>query len=224
MPKAPPSQEILNIEEIREGVIILKDGTLRAILMATGINFALRSEEEKEALIYGFQDFLNSLDFPVQFIIQSRKVDAKEYLAELIHYEERAPNDLMRLQVSEYMKFIKDLVSSTNIMGKAFYLVVPFDPRTGTKAQRAAGSLNIVKNYFGAKKAVKFDSQKFIIYRDQLLERARFVQINLRRIEVNSVILETEALLELFWTLYNPGEGDAPALPQEIEKVQFEKY
>lgn len=222
--KAPPSQDILEIEEIREGVIILKDGTLRAVLMAAGINFALRSEEEKEAIIYGFQDFLNALDFPIQFIIQSRKVDAKEYLAELARHEEHAPNDLMRLQISEYIKFIRDLVGSTNIMEKAFYLVIPFDPRIGTKAERAIGSLGFVKNYFGAKKAVKFDSQKFIIYKDQLLERARFVQINLRRIEVNSVILETEALLELFWTLYNPGEGGAPTLPQEIEGVQFEKY
>src|SRR3989338_1323873 len=164
MPKAPPSQDILEIEEIREGIIILKDGTLRAVLMASGINFALRSEEEKEALIYGFQDFLNALDFPIQFLIQSRRVDGREYLAELTRYEERAPNDLMRLQISEYMKFIRDLVSSTNIMGKTFYLVVPFDPRTGTKAQRAVGAPGLLKNYFSAKKAVKFDSQKFILY------------------------------------------------------------
>lgn len=224
MTKSPPSQNILEIEEIREGVLVLKDGTLRTVLLASGINFALRSEEEKEALIYGFQDFLNALDFPIQFIIQSRKIDAGGYLAALKHYEEQAPNDLIRLQISEYMKFIRDLVSSTNIMTKTFYLAIPFDPRTGTKRERAIGSLGIVKNYFGAKKAVKIDPQQFIIYKDQLLERARFIQINLRRIEVNSVILDTEALLELFWSIYNPSEGNVPALPQEIGGVQFEKY
>lgn len=223
MPKAQPTQDILDIGEIREGVVILKDGTLRAVLMTAGINFALRSEDEKEALIYGFQDFLNALDFPVQFVIQSRRVDGKEYLDVLLNYQERHTNELMRLQISEYMKFIKDLIASTNIMTKNFYIVVPLDPRTGPKT-KVQGPIKTIKNYFGAKKAVMLDPQKFIIYKDQLLERARFVQINLRRIEVNSAILGTESLLELYWSLYNPEERGALSIPPQIEGVQFEKY
>jgi len=223
VPKAPPTQNILDIDEIREGIVLLKDGTLRVVLMTAGVNFALRSEDEKQALIYGFQDFLNSLDFPIQFVIQSRRIDGKDYLAEISGYKERHTSELMRVQIEGYMKFIKDLISSTNIMTKNFYIVVPLDPRTGTQ-KRAVGPVAMVKNYFGAKKQAKFDPQKFIIYKDQLLERARYVQINLRRIEINSVILGTEALLELYWSLYNPAEGETVALPPEIEGVQFEKY
>ncbi len=221
--KAPATQTLLVIDEIREGVVILEDGGLRVVLMTAGVNFALRSEEEKQALIFGFQDFLNALDFPIEFVIQSRRVDGKEYLETISEYQERHASDLMRLQIKGYMDFIKDLLSSTNIMTKNFYIVVPLDPRTG-REKRVVGPLETLRNYFGAKKEVRFDPQKFIIYKDQIMERARFVQINLRRIEINSVILGTEGLLELYWSLYNPSEGGTMELPPEIEGVEFEKY
>lgn len=203
--------------------MLLKDATLRVVLMTAGVNFALRNEDEKQALIYGFQDFLNALDFPIQFVIQSRRLEGKGYLETISLYQERHTNDLMRLQISGYMDFIKDLLSSTNIMTKNFYIVVPLDPRMGSE-KRVTGPLATVKNYFGAKKEAKFDPQRFIVYKDQIMERARFVQINLRRIEINSAILGTEGLLELYWSLYNPGEGETVELPPEVEGVQFEKY
>src|SRR3989344_3307577 len=115
---ATSSQEFLEIEEIREGIVMLKNGEMRAVLMASGINFALRSEEEQEALLFGYQDFLNSLDFSVQFIIQSRRLDIKNYLELLKDREEQEKNELLRLQIAEYREFVRNFVAVSNVMTK----------------------------------------------------------------------------------------------------------
>lgn len=118
--KARASQEFVPISDIRDGVVTLKDGSLRAILMASSLNFSLKSDDERAAILYQFQDFLNSLDFSVQISIQSRKLDIRPYVALLEETEKNQVNDLMKIQVQEYIGFIKNFTESHNIMTKHF--------------------------------------------------------------------------------------------------------
>ena len=120
------TQEFIPIKEIRDDVFILKDGSLHMILMASTLNFALKAEEEQNAIIMQYQNFLNSLDFSVQFFIQSRKLNTDSYIATLIEAEKKQENELMKIQTKEYIEFIKSFVKISNVMSKAFYISVPY--------------------------------------------------------------------------------------------------
>src|SRR5688572_23207938 len=116
------AQQYLDIVEIRDGVVVLRDGSFRAILMASSLNFALKSEEEQNAIIYGYQDFLNSIDFPIQLLVTSRRIDLTPYLRELDQREEAQTSELMKIQLQEYREYIKELVKVSNVMTKSFYV------------------------------------------------------------------------------------------------------
>src|SRR6266404_7467895 len=120
------TQEFVPIAEVRDGIVVLKDGTLRAILLASSINFALKSEDEQTAFIVQFQNFLNSLDFTVQILVQSRMLDIRPYVATLEAAYKEQLDDLMRIQIREYIKFIKSFTEAANIMTKNFFVVVPY--------------------------------------------------------------------------------------------------
>ena len=122
------SQDFVPVKEIRDGVIITNDGSLRMVLIASSINLALKSTEEQESVILQFQNFLNSLDFSVQIFIQSRRYDIRPYMATLEEREGVQLNDLLRIQTREYINFIKTLSERTNIMSKTFFVVVPYTP------------------------------------------------------------------------------------------------
>ena len=148
--KAPPTQDFLDIEEIREGVAILKNGSLRAVLMASSINFDLKSTDEQDAIIAYYQSFLNSLDFPVQIVISSRRVNLKHYLEDLVQKSKEQTNELLHLQMEEYIRFIKGLVSMVDIVNKSFYIVVPFSPVESSKG----GPVEKIKELFAGCKVV----------------------------------------------------------------------
>ena len=120
------AQEFVDIAEIKDGVVILKNNSLRAVLMVSSINFDLKSTQEQEAIVAAYQNFLNSLDFPLQILISSRKLDISPYMELLTEKENVQENDLLRFQISEYRAFMKNLVGTANIMAKTFYIVVPF--------------------------------------------------------------------------------------------------
>src|SRR3984885_3093386 len=120
------TQDFVPISEVRDGIIILKDGALRAILLASSINFALKSEDEQTAFIVQFQNFLNSLDFSVQIFVQSRMLDIRPYIATLEVQFKGQLDDLMRIQIREYIEFIKSFTEAANIMTKNFFVVVPY--------------------------------------------------------------------------------------------------
>src|SRR5579872_3485765 len=122
------SQDFVPIKEVREGIVILKDGGLRSILLASSLNFSLKSEDERNAILFQFQDFLNSLDFSIQIFIQSRRLDIRPYIALLEERYKEQVNDLMKIQTQEYIEFIKNFTESTNIMTKSFFVVVPYSP------------------------------------------------------------------------------------------------
>ena len=123
-----PSQDILQIDEVRDGVLILKDRSMRAVVMASSLNFALKSADEQTAIIMQFQNFLNSLDFSLQFFVTSRKLNIEPYLETLAEAEKKQTIDLLKIQTAEYIEFVRTFVRAANIVTKSFYVVVPFTP------------------------------------------------------------------------------------------------
>src|SRR3989338_7120644 len=128
-PPASPTQAFVPVREIRSGVIILKDGDYRGVLMCSSINFALKSVDEQRAVIEGFQNFLNTLDFSIQIVVNSRKMDLRPYLSLLAEKAPLQKTELLRLQLREYIEFVRSFAEQTNIMTKSFYIVVSYSPR-----------------------------------------------------------------------------------------------
>jgi hypothetical protein len=207
--KAKSSQDFVPIKEIRDNVVILEDKTMRMVIMASSLNFALKSTEEQEAIIAQYQEFLNSLDFSIQFFIESRHLNIEPYLDSLREAEKKQINELLKIQIKEYIDFVGNFVSLTEIVSKTFYVVVPFTPSAfgGAKAG-PLGLPNIFGGLFGRKKTAKadFGEDKFEEYKSQLLQRSDAVIQSLARVGVRSVSLNTEELIELFYKLYNPEE------------------
>lgn len=207
--KAKSSQEFVAIKEIRDDVIILEDKTMRMILMASSLNFALKSADEQEAIIVQYQEFLNSLDFSIQFFIQSRHLNIEPYLESLKEAEKKQTNELLKIQTREYIEFVKNFVSLTEIVSKTFYLVVPFTPAVfGGAKTGPLGIPNVFKDLFSKKyaKGADLKGDNFGEYKSQLLQRMGAVAQGLSRIGIRAVPLNTEELIELFYRLYNPGE------------------
>jgi len=207
-----PSQEILQIEEIRDGILILKDGSLRVVLMASSLNFALKSVDEQSAVVFQYQNFLNSLDFSVQFFVESRKLNIEPYTDTLKEAERKQNNELLKIQISEYIEFVRTFVKASSIVSKNFYIVVPFTPPI---FESAKGGLMSLLGRNNAKKNTIMQTEKFEEYKSQLWQRSDNVIQGLVRCGVRAVPLNTEELIELFYGLYNPGElekGKPPSL------------
>ncbi len=195
------SQKFLAIDSIRDGIIVMKNGSLRAVLMASSINFDLKAADEQDATIFQYQNALNSLDFSVQFVVHSRKLNIQPYLDILKEREKQETNELVKIQITEYMEFIKSLVELSNIVSKTFYVVVPF---TSTSIGKSAGGLFSI---FSSQKSKKEQTEKdFLEQKTQLLQRVDTVSLGLQRIGVRTVQLNTEELIELYYNLYNPTE------------------
>jgi len=219
MAKALSSQDLLSIKEIRDGVLILKNGGLRAVLICSSINFALKSQDEQNAVIFQYQNFLNSLDFSVQFFLESRKLNIEPYLMTLKEAEKKQTNDLLKIQIAEYSEFVRTFVKSANIVTKSFFAVVPFTPPLFTTPQEGVSSiLGGISGAFSKKadhKETGLTPEKFEEFKNQLWQRADSVIQGLIRTGVRAVPLNTEELIELFYSLYNPGElekGKPPAI------------
>ncbi len=198
MPKSSTTQ-IIDIADIRDGVIVLKNKALRAILMVSSINFALKSKDEQKAVIYGFQQFLNSLDFPIQILAQSRRLDIETYLAMLKEKEEAQENELLRIQTAEYSQFVKGLVEMANIMRKSFYIIVPF---SAIEAKRESW-LKKIKGLKPTPKIV-FTEEAFLRYKEQLWQRLDHIAHGLAGMGLKVQAIDTENILELFFNIYNP--------------------
>jgi type IV secretory pathway VirB4 component len=203
---AKSTQDFLPVSEVRDGVVVLKDGSLRAILLASSLNFALKSEDEQTAFIIQFQNFLNSLDFSVQIFVQSRMLDIRPYIATLeVAYKEQL-DDLMRIQIREYIQFIKSFTEAANIMTKNFFVSVPYSPSI---ALTSKGIRSVLP--FGKKKTNTEESNRtFAKQVSQLEQRIAIVQQGLVRTGVRTVQLGTEEAIELLYKMFNPGEEGKP--------------
>lgn len=203
MPASAPAQQFVAIDAIREDTVILKDGGLRVILMCSSFNFALKSSDEQDAVIFQYQNFLNALDFPLQFVIHSRRLNIEPYLESLAERQKEELAELLKIQIAEYIEFIKTFVAATNIMSKSFFVVVPFTPVTLTDAGIVSRALSIM----GVGKPQEQDADRaFEERKQQLWQRVDTVTEGLQRVGIRSAPLNTEELIELFYGLYNPTE------------------
>lgn len=205
---AKASQEFVQIREVRDGVVVLRDGGLRAILMASSINFALKSEDNQMAIISQFQNFLNTLDFSLQIVVESRRFDIRPYLALLEERYEKQKNELLKIQTREYIQFVKKFTENTNIMNKLFLIVVPYTPAI-LQIRGAEGGIGatITRNLPGGKRP-ETGKGSFEEHRAQLEQRVSVVEQGLVRTGVRVVQLGTEELVELYYKLFNPGETE----------------
>lgn len=207
--KAKGTQEFVPLKEVRDGIIILKDGSLRALLMASSINLALKSNDEQQAIIGQFQNFLNSLEFPLQFFIESRELDIRPYIALLEERYVAELDDLMKIQIREYIAFIKDFTERANIMTKNFFIVVPYDPALIARGKGGVTAIGALLPNSKAEVGPLGDEQ-FEQYRTQLEQRISVIEQGLVRTGVRVAKLGTEEVIELFYKLFNPGELEKP--------------
>lgn len=191
-----PTQAYLPIAAIKDGVVVMKDHSLRAVVIVSSMNFALKSEEEKDAIVVSYQDFLNSLEFPVQIVASSRKIDLSGYLNEINGYSKNESNPKIKYHIDEYYSFIKELLESSNIMEKRFFVVVPFYP-VGDAA--ATAMPNPLKKQTPETTAGRFDDHK-----KNLMVRSEEIVAGVSSVGLRCVVLGTEDLLELYYGFYNP--------------------
>jgi type IV secretory pathway VirB4 component len=208
-----PTQEFIPIKDVRNGVIVLNNGDLRIMLMTSSLNFGLKSSDEQTAIIMQFQDALNSLEFPIQIYIQSKRLDIRPYLKLLEEREKVQLIDAMKIQVHEYIAFIRDFTNHTNIMSKTFFIVVPYS--SGPKIGGKEGEGGLLSGVFGGKaadpkkKLTQAEQQSFEEARIQLEQRASIVEQGLARCSIRTTRLGTEEIVELFYKKFNPGELEA---------------
>lgn len=215
---AKPSQDFVPIEQVRDGIMVLHDGSIRSVLMASSINMVLKNEDEQAAILSQFENFLNSLDFSIQIFIQSRELDIRPYLALLEQQLEHQQSELMKIQVREYMEFVKSFVAGSSIMTKGFYVVVPYTPPSLEVSSEATG----IKSFFKTKNKADTHISKelFEEYQSQIEQRVSIVVQGLARTGVRAAQLGTEEIIELFYRLFNIGELDRPMSLTELSKEQ----
>lgn len=196
------TQDHINVAEIRNGIIITHDGSFRLVLLATSINFALKSEQEQNALIGQYQGFLNSLNFPLQIVMQSRKLDLTSYLKTLEEQVVKVDNELIKIQIVDYVEFIKRLINVANIMDKKFFVVVPLDPPNIKKRGIFDKVLNPTSRL-----QVKISPSEFKSFNEEIMQRAGVVISGLSSLGVRVAPLNTQQVIELFYGIYNPEES-----------------
>jgi len=209
------TQQFIEIDQIKDGIIILKNRSLRGIMMVNSINFALMAEEEQNAVIGQYQNFLNSLDFPLQILIQSRRLNITSYLDKLRDLETRQSNDLLRTQTIEYRNFINEIVSGGSIMNKSFYVIVPFQ----TMVLPSAANSKEKGKKTEAPKTAGMAQEQFSQSKSQLLQRMEFVALGLRRCGLQCVPLNSLELAEFFWSSHHLEESERgyyPEIPPEL--------
>ncbi len=216
----PTTQEFLQLQDIREGILILKNNDIRGVLMVSSINFALKSDDDKAAIIYAFQSFLNSLDFTCQIIIQSRKINITPYLDSLRNLYEKQINELLKIQTSSYIEFIKKLVHGDAVMTKNFYIVVPYSLAAILGVGAIVKQFNFSKLFGKEKnKNPKIKDEEFEKYKNQLWQRMEFVALGLKRCGLDSIPLTTLELIELFWSIHHPDQAEVGYSPEVMPEL-----
>ena len=201
--KAKATQEFVPIKEVRDGIVVLKDGSLRAIVLANSVNLSLKSNDEQQATIMQFQNFLNTLDFYIQISVQSRRLDIRPYLTLLDNRMKVQNEPLLKLQTKEYIEFINNFTQSVSIMTKNFFIVIPYT-HVNLKPQ-----INIFKKLFSKISKAEEEAEDQLDFeekRSQLEERVSVIQQGLSRCGINSAQLGSEEVVEVFYKVFNPGE------------------
>lgn len=196
------TQNFVPVRDIRDGVVIMKNGQMAMVLLATSINFALKSSDEQRAILRQFQAFLNTLDFSLQFYVQSRRLNIQPYLEVLQSRESAQDNDLMKIQLREYIEFVRSFASEVDIMTKNFFIVIPYTPSGIDLTEGLSGGISkILKRKQEAMTVNKFEEEK-----TQLDQRVSVVEQGMARLGIRTVPLGNEELVELYYHIFNPDE------------------
>ncbi|PLX27787.1 hypothetical protein C0583_00925 [Candidatus Parcubacteria bacterium] len=195
------TQQFLDIAEIKEDVVIMRDGTLRGVLLVSSINFALKSEEEQDSIISAYISFLNNINFPIQIVIQSRELNIEGYLNMLEEKRKVQTNELLKIQTSEYIHYISELVSMSKIMNKRFYIVIPYNPLADKEKSLGSKLMDVLR----PATVIKMKEEKFLKNKAELNRLIENVMGGLTSAGLHSVQLDTQSLIELYYNSYNPG-------------------
>jgi len=218
-PKPGPSTEkFLDIAEIRDDMVLLKDGTVRSVLLVSSINFALKSVEEQEAIIQAYMTFLNALEYPIQIVIQSRRMNIDGYMARLLEQQRTMENDLLRTQIADYRNFVMELVELGQIMQKMFYVVIPYDPLTNKRKNFFSRFSEAISPAAAARLSRKQLEDRI----EQLARRTEIAQGQLNSMGLASARLDTQGLVEMYYNVYNPDLFEGEKL-SDVAQVQFEE-
>lgn len=217
--RTPSTQKYLNIAEIRDDCVVLKDGTLRAILLVSSINFALKSEDEQNAIVSGYVSFLNSLNSPLQIVIQSRPLDFDNYMESIKKAEREQTNDLLKLQTAEYRQYIAQLVELGDIMTKRFYVVVSYNPTTNKKMS----FWNRVQSVVSPTGSISLSQKQFQRLNKELLTLVDNIVSGLASMSLRASILDTQSLIELYYNTYNPSVSRREKIT-DIKKLKLEEF
>ena len=212
------TQAFLEVQDIREGVLLLKNNSIRGILMTSSINFALKSEEEQTATIFAFQSFLNSLDFFCQIVIQSRNINITPYLDSLKDLEEKQTNELLKKQTTSYREFIKEMVVGDVVMTKSFYIVIPYNLMEIFGAKAAQKKINF-GDVSTTNQAKPITDDEFQRCKAQLWQRMEYVSMGLRRCGLEAIPLTTPELIELFWSIHHPEQAEIGYYPEILPEL-----
>ncbi|MBP9762693.1 hypothetical protein KBD34_03675 [Patescibacteria group bacterium] len=212
-----PTQRFLDVAEIREDVVVLKDGTLRAILLVSSVNFALKSVDEQQAIVQAYMQFVNSIDFPIQIVIQSRRMNIDTYIRQINETEKKINNDLLKKQIKDYRDFIRQLVKMGDIMQKRFYIAVPLNPAT----VQTKGFWQRLQEIFTPSLAFKFSEDRFKKQKFELELRVSQISSGLSSMSLSAVQLDTQSLIELFYNVYNPDLYEAQPLV-DVDRLQVD--
>lgn len=210
------TQRYLKIADIKKDTVIMKDGTLRAILMVSSINFALKSEDEQEAIIGGYVSFLNNLDFPIQVIVQSRELNIANYLESMRKKANEQTNELLKNQTLQYVDYVSQLVSLGKIMNKHFYIVIPYNPIS----DKRKGFWQSLLEAFRPIDVINLKEERFMALKKHLTERIDSVTSGLSSMGLNVARLDTQGLIELFYNAYNQ-ETAANQPLDSVEKINI---
>lgn len=211
----PATQRYLDIAEIKEDVMVMKDGTMRAVLIVASINFALKSEDEQNAIIAAYVQFLNALEFPLQVVIQSRRLNIDTYIERLRESEKTQTNELLRVQIRDYRNFVQELVTLGQIMQKQFFVVVPYNPLS----DKQKGFFARLSEAFAPALSVRLAEERFRQRKNDLQTRVEHISSNLGSMGLKAVQLDTQSLIELFYRVYNPETYDTQKM-QDVTKLR----
>ena len=211
------TKQHLDISEIRDNIVVLKDGTVRAVLFCSSVNFALKSEEEQQALISAYVSLLNSLEYPLQIVIQSRRLNIEDYLERLKQVEKEQANTLLKVQTADYRKFVSELVQLGQITEKRFYVIVPYNPLS----DKRKGFFSRFREAFAPALIVRLREKQFEERKSALLSRVEHTITALGSMSVKAIMLDTQGLIELYYDAYNPDIRETQKL-SEIEQLQVE--
>jgi len=214
---AVSTQQYLDIAEIKDNTVIMRDGTLRAVLAVSSINFALKSEDEQNAVISSYVGFLNNISSMIQIVIQSRELNIASYLEYLHQREKEQTNKLLKIQTAEYIEYIKELISIGKIMNKRFYVIVPYSPISDQRK----GFFASLGEAFRPATSLKLKESKFLKYKEALYRRVESINSSLSSLGVDVHQLDTQELIELYYKTYNPETSKNQPLV-DINKIRVE--